>query len=301
MFKTAQARGFEPELVMFDSWYSGLDNLKLLRQQKWPWLCRLKSNRQVNPDSTANIAISRVDIPDEGRIVHLKGYGLVRVFRTVAPNGDATYWATSQLEMTAEQFEIYAAQAWAIETYHRAIKQCVGIEKAQVRSSRAQRNPILLALRAFIRLELNRLRTGVSWYQAKLDIVRDAIRGYLAKPWYNLEATAQLLEVVGRVAASAAVNAQSARFGHAEGPRILTFALCSDMSRCFFSLRSPFGLRPKGKAFSAGAQPTAARPYPVGPPALAWAHRACADVRRGRRPLAPRRRSAAPNSSPHPG
>lgn len=190
MFRTAKERGFEPKMTMFDSWYSGLDNLKLLKEQQWPWLCRLKSNRQVNPDDTGNIAVSQLAIPGEGKAVHLKGYGFVKVFRTDAPNGDANYWATSQLDMTAEQFEVYAQQAWTIESYHRAIKQCVGIEKAQVRSSKAQRNHILLALRAFVRLELNRLRTGVSWYQAKYEIVRDAIHDYLEKPWYILEASA---------------------------------------------------------------------------------------------------------------
>ena len=190
MFKTAKERGFSPEMTMFDSWYSGLDNLKLLQQQQWPWLCRLKSNRQVNPDNTVNVAVAQLDISSEGKIVHLKGYGMIKLFRTVAKDGDADYWATSQLDMTMEQFETYAQQAWVIETYHRAIKQCVGIEKAQVRSSKAQRNHILLALRAFVRLELNRLRTGVSWYQAKHEIVRDAIHDYLARPWYALEPSA---------------------------------------------------------------------------------------------------------------
>jgi putative transposase len=58
----------------------------------------------------------------------------------------------------------------------------VGIEKAQVRSAVKQRNHILLALRAFLRLESHRLQTGISWYQAKFDIVRDAIHDYLAHP-----------------------------------------------------------------------------------------------------------------------
>jgi hypothetical protein len=31
MLKTAQARGFVPELVAFDSWCSSLENLKLVR------------------------------------------------------------------------------------------------------------------------------------------------------------------------------------------------------------------------------------------------------------------------------
>jgi putative transposase len=190
MFATAKARGFEPELTMFDSWYSGLDNLKLLRKQQWSWLCRLKCNRQVAPENTGNVRIDSLAVPDEGKVVHLKGYGMVKVFQTVTPDGDVNYWATSQLDMTLAQFVSYAQQAWTIESYHRAIKQCVGIEKAQVRSSRAQRNHIMLALRAFIRLELNRLRTGVSWYQAKFDIVRAAIHDYLANPWYQPDATA---------------------------------------------------------------------------------------------------------------
>lgn len=190
MFMTAKGRGFEPELVLFDSWYSGLDNLKQLRSLGFAWLCRLKSNRQVSPDGSGNVADSQLDVHTEGSVVHLKGYGMVKVFWTVAPDGDAQYWATSQLEMPTEQFRFYARQAWSIESYHRVIKQTTGVEKAQVRSSLAQRNHILLALRAFVCLELNRLDTGRSWYQAKADIVRGAIRSYLAEPWYLLPSTA---------------------------------------------------------------------------------------------------------------
>jgi putative transposase len=186
MFTTAKERGFEPDLVMFDSWYASLVNLKHLRSQGWAWLCRLKSNRMVDPDATGNRAIRDLAIPPEGLQVHLKGYGFVKVFRTVTPHGDAHDWATSQLDMSLEQFELYAQQAWTIETYHRAIKQTLGIEKAQLRSSLAQRNHILLALRAFLRLETYRLQSGLSWYQAKLDIVRGAIRDYLAHPYITL-------------------------------------------------------------------------------------------------------------------
>lgn len=186
MFTAAKERGFEPELVLFDSWYASLANLKHLRAQTWSWLCRLKSNRLVDPDDTGNRAIADLDIPDAGLQVHLKGYGFIKVFRTVTPHGDAQHWATSQLDMSFEQCETYAQQAWAIETYHRAIKQTLGIEKAQVRSSLAQRNHILLALRAFLCLETHRLQTGLSWDQAKLDIVRDAMRDYLAHPHITL-------------------------------------------------------------------------------------------------------------------
>ena len=182
MFTIAKERSFTPDLVMFDSWYASLANLKQLRSQGWAWLCRLKSNRLVDPDNTGNRAVTELDIPEVGLQVHLKGYGFIKVFRTVTPHGDAQHWATSKLELTFEQFGVYAKQAWRIETYHRAIKQTVGIEKAQVRSGVKQRNHILLALRAFLRLESHRLQTGISWYQAKFDIVRGAIHDYLAHP-----------------------------------------------------------------------------------------------------------------------
>lgn len=83
MLETAkEERGFEPRYVLFDSWYSALENLKTIRGYGWRWLCRLKSNRLVDPDKSGNVAIEEVEIPAEGRVVHLKGYGAVRVFRT---------------------------------------------------------------------------------------------------------------------------------------------------------------------------------------------------------------------------
>jgi putative transposase len=75
-----------------DSWYASLKNLKLIASFGWFFLTRLKSNRLVNPDRQGNRPIREVEIPPEGRVVHLKGFGLVRVFRTVSQNGDAEYW-----------------------------------------------------------------------------------------------------------------------------------------------------------------------------------------------------------------
>lgn len=186
MLTTAQARGFTPRLVAFDGWYAGLENLKAVRGHGWHWLTRFKGNRLVNPDDTGNVPIGTLSIPAEGLEVHLKGYGFVRVFRTVAPDGDAEYWATSDRSMTEAQRREWARQAFGIEVYHRGIKQCCGIEKCQAQLETAQRGHIQLALRAFVRLEAHWLQTGVSWYVAKADIIRTAIRAYLAQPRYTL-------------------------------------------------------------------------------------------------------------------
>jgi putative transposase len=190
MVEQARQRGFEPELVAFDSWYSGLANLKLVRSFQWDWLTQLKANREVSTDHSGNHPISEIYIPLHGCQVHLKGYGWIKVFRTVAKNGDAEYWATSRLDMTIEQAARFALDAWQIEVYHRGLKQFTGIERGQYRLEVSQRNHIGLAVRAFVRLETHRLQTGISWFEAKTSIIRSAVRVYLANPTIILDSTA---------------------------------------------------------------------------------------------------------------
>lgn len=152
-------------------------------------MTRLKRNRHVNPDNTENRPLSETDILPTGTVVHLKGYGFVKVIN-VTPDGDIDYWATNNLNLEELQRLQLAEFAWSIEEYHRGLKQCYGAERAQVRSSRAQRNHIGLSIRASLRLELHMCSTGISWYEAKLTIVRNAIRAYLSAPLYSLNPTA---------------------------------------------------------------------------------------------------------------
>ena len=204
----AAERGCAPEVTVFDNWYSGLDNLKKVRALEWTFLTRLKKNRKVNPDDSFNRRIENVPIPEDGRVVHLKGFGLVKVFRTVSTNGDAEedetkedetkedetetvqYWATNDLQMTEENRRELARRAWGVETYHRRLKQYCGVERSQHQSIRAQHNHIQMSIRAFLRLELHRVRTAVSFYESKTAIIRDAIRAYLADPIHVLPPSA---------------------------------------------------------------------------------------------------------------
>jgi len=81
-------------------------------------------------------------------------------------------------------------KGWGIEVYHRGLKQCCGVERAQGRKAVSIPGHLLLALRAFLRLEAYRLRTGVSGDEAKAAILREAIRRYRAHPRYALQSTA---------------------------------------------------------------------------------------------------------------
>ena len=186
MLLMAKGRGFAPEYVLFDGWYASLENLKRVRDHGWRWLTRLRGDRKVTPDDRRMRSLDEVAISATGTVLHLRGYGLVKVFRIDAPDGDTEYWATDDLAMDAGTRQRYAEISFAIENYHRELKQDCGVEKCPARSERAQRNHIGLAIRAFLRLEWHFFSTGVSGFEAKLRLIREAVRSYLARPFITL-------------------------------------------------------------------------------------------------------------------
>ena len=186
----AYERGFNPSMVCFDSWYSSLDNLKLVRGLGWHFLTRLKGNRQVNPEGKGLKAVSELEIGESGLVVWLKGFGEIKVFRLIDTNGNAEHWATNKIEMTDLERVKYASFSWQIEQFHRGIKQFCLIERAQCRRRRPWQNHINLCLRAFLRIESHCYHKGISWFEAKTSIIRAAVRAYLANPLYSLIPTA---------------------------------------------------------------------------------------------------------------
>lgn len=190
MLHSAYERGFRPECVCFDSWYASLKNLKLVTRLFGRWLTRLEADRLVNPDKTGNQPLASVNLTSTGTIVHLKGFGFIKVFKIVVTENHIEYWATNDLQLNELTRLKFAQWSWMIETYHRGIKQFCGIERCQARSATAQRNHIELALRAFLRLEFHCFVKGISWFEAKTLIIRAAVRAYLANPAYVFQPTA---------------------------------------------------------------------------------------------------------------
>jgi len=191
MLLKAFERGFNPQLVCFDSWYGSIDNLKLVRSLDWHFLTRLKANRQIRVSGGGLQAVSEAGLAGgDGTLLWLKGFGEIKVFRVRATDGTSEYWATSLREMTETERETEAKAAWRIEMYHRGLKQQCLIERAQCRRLRPVLNHIGLCIRAFVRIESHCYRERISWIEAKTSIIRDAVRAYLANPRYLLLPTA---------------------------------------------------------------------------------------------------------------
>jgi len=177
MLSSAKSRGLEPEMVVADSWYSSLDNLKSIRSHGWDWVMGLKSNRLVNKP---HVQLCKINIPDEGLKVHLKGYGWIKVFRFEGKNARTDYVGTSRLDLTKEQIILYFERRWSIEVMHRELKQTCGFSRCQSNSGRAGRNHIGLSLLALLRKHRRRRLDNMTPYRQDWEVIKPAIQIALA-------------------------------------------------------------------------------------------------------------------------
>jgi len=171
MLSLAKMRGITPDAVVMDAWYSSLKNLKAIRDHGWVWVTTLRKNRKVDKD----IRLENLEIPEEGRLVHLRGYGWVTVFKFVATNGRIDYVTTNKKTPTRNDVQSIIAARWSIEVYHLEIKQTCGIERCQARTGRSQRNPICLAILAWFEKHRKRALEKVSLYRQNWEIIKDSI------------------------------------------------------------------------------------------------------------------------------
>jgi putative transposase len=116
----------------------------------------------------------------------LKKYGFIRLFHSINKAGKDRYWATNVLTMDHQYRKNLQAICWAIENFHRALKELCCVENCKIRKEAGQRNLINCSLPAFIRLEaVNRLN-NITIYRAQWDIAKSSIADYLAHPKYAL-------------------------------------------------------------------------------------------------------------------
>lgn len=178
--------GVKPRLVTGDSWYSGVENLKFLRNQKLGFLFGVEKNRTVSNEPGKYCQVSILEIPDEGLITHLREFGLIKLFRKVFKKEDSRHYilylpdAETLGQITRSEFVTIHDTHWGIESFHRAIKQVCGICRFMVRDSHAIKTHIFCSLQAFIRLELMRSKNIISnWYELQRNLFTLVVRDYI--------------------------------------------------------------------------------------------------------------------------
>ena len=176
--------------VLFDSWYAGADNLKLIHRLGLIFFTTLKENRLVSLSKEEGyIHLDQIEWTPErlqnGVIVKLKEVPFkVRLFKLVATNGDIDWVITNGSEetLTAQVAQNANDVRWQVEELHRGIKQLTGSEKCQCRKARSQRNHLACCYHAWLSLKVMATKLNKTLYEAKTDLLRDYLRAELRNP-----------------------------------------------------------------------------------------------------------------------
>lgn len=183
-------KGIQARTLLFDSWYAGADNLKLLHRLQLVFFTTLKENRLVSLSKESGyIHLDQIEWTAErlenGVSVKLKEVPFqVRLFKRVATNGDIDWVITHGPE---ETLTVQVAQdandvRWQVEELHRGLKQLTGSEKCQGRSARSQRNHLACCYQAWLSLKVKAQELNKTLYQVKTDLLRDYLRAELRNP-----------------------------------------------------------------------------------------------------------------------
>jgi SRSO17 transposase len=182
-------KGINAKVILFDSWYASVDNLKIIHRMDMRFVTTLKENRLIS-------------LAKEGGYIHLQEiewteermkYGVdiklqevpfhVQLFKLVAPNGDIDWVITNCPEkISADLVQQENKVRWHIETMHRELKQLTGIEKCQSRKSRSQRNHISYAYQAWFALKRKAAEMEKTVYTVRTELFSEYLKAVLKKP-----------------------------------------------------------------------------------------------------------------------
>ena len=176
--------------VLFDSWYAGADNLKLIHRLGLVFFTTLKENRLVSLSKEAGyVHLDQIEWTPErlqnGVIVKLKEVPFkVWLFKLVATNGDIDWVITNGSEetLTTQVAQNANDVRWQVEDLHRGLKQLTGSEKCQCRKARSQRNHLACCYHAWLSLKVIAIQLNKTLYETKTDLLRDYLRAELRNP-----------------------------------------------------------------------------------------------------------------------
>lgn len=87
------AWGLAPAMVTADSWFSGVDNLRFLRDQGLGFVIAIEKNRLVSAERGQEVPVESMDLPASGQVLYLRKFGSASVFRTTDKNDGVRHYA----------------------------------------------------------------------------------------------------------------------------------------------------------------------------------------------------------------
>lgn len=171
---------FRFDYVMADSWYSSVENMKLIRSLGVQFIMALKGNRKlaVNPEAKKAkdyISIELLQPGQQAVEVWLEelDFPLLltkQVFKDEDNTVGELYLACSDVSLSYDQINTYYKKRWGVEEYHKSVKSNVAFAKSPAKTIKTQMNHFVLSIVAYVKLEWLKQRTGLNHFAMKAKI-----------------------------------------------------------------------------------------------------------------------------------
>jgi transposase len=182
-------KGIKAAIILFDTWYASVENLKLIHRMPMKFVTTLKENRLISLSKEGGyIHLEEIEWTDErihyGVEIKLQEVPFhVQLFKLVATNGDIDWVITNCPEkISVDLVQQENKVRWNIETMHRELKQLTGIEKCQSRKARSQRNHISYCYQAWFALKKKAKEADITVYALRNNLFSEYLKTVLRQP-----------------------------------------------------------------------------------------------------------------------
>jgi len=182
-------KGIQANIILFDSWYASVENLKLIHRMGMQFVTTLKENRLISLSKEGGyIHLDEIEWTEErvryGVEIKLQEVPFhVQLFKLVVPNGDIDWVITNcPTKISADLVQQENKVRWNIETMHRELKQLTGIEKCQSRKARSQRNHISYCYQAWFALKKKAKDEDTTVYALRNNLFSEYLKKVLRQP-----------------------------------------------------------------------------------------------------------------------
>jgi hypothetical protein len=158
--------------VLFDVWFASAENMVFLKQQQHrDFICPLKANRKV--------ALSQAD-KQQGRYVRVDTLELeAQATREIYLEGDGSIGlrslVSSETTLSFDDVTTTYHKRWAVECYHKSLKQNVSLAKSPTQTVTTQTNHFFAALCGFLKLERLKGKTKLNHFALKSKLYLKAL------------------------------------------------------------------------------------------------------------------------------
>jgi len=165
--------------VLGDIWFGNVKNMELITSKGKEFIMPLKTNRQVSLygeqglENKEYVPVESLKLEEGTPVkVWLKGYSkplllCKQVFKNKDSSTGILYLVASDLTATYSDMTTTYQRRWAVETFHRSLKNNTSVCASPTKTIKTQCNHIYASVMAFVKLEVLKVSKAISQYALK--------------------------------------------------------------------------------------------------------------------------------------